>query len=82
VLNYRLVAPTPDAVRFVGMAAPAGQDQFSAAAVARDGKRLAFIDAGTGAAPQAMLTLTDGAGAAFTCAPLIVHQPSRADQPR
>lgn len=76
VINYQLVAPTPDTLRFIGMAAPAGQRQFSAASVAIDGKLLTFIDANTDAAPQATLTLVDDDGTPFTCAPVIVNRPA------
>ena len=78
VINYQLIWPTPDDVRFVDMTVlPVDQDQFSEESVSIDGKLLTFSDANTGdEILHVTLNFTDATGASYSFDPQVINRPT------
>lgn len=77
VVNYQLIWPTTDGIRFTGMTVePADQQQFSDECVALNGLAMSFIDANT--VPMTLkvsISFIDGDGLPFVVDPQVINTP-------
>ena len=78
VINYQLIWPTPDDVRFLDMTVlPVDQTQFSEESVSVDGKLLTFSDANTDdEILHVTLNFTDATGVSYAFDPQVINRPN------
>lgn len=68
IINYQLIPPTPDTIKFVGVQtrAEGGVDQLGSAGVSLDGRMLTFVDQNDDQeALDVTLEFSDGEGGIF-----------------